>query len=223
MADEHTWNDESRESLRETLRWRILGELRMAKRGHDDILRTCREVYIEDDSPKPEWNQFIKFSTGEIERTAARLAAERAKWPEVTDCDRLDRVEVALRERGIILWQASPCCDTCTLGELADRIDGIDHRYPGFRGRIRGYAFFIDQNLPEHLADGTQVPLYLAYGWTSPGYSAVAADVYQKNAVGIGREVCECLQAEGFEPTWDGDLSRKIRVSLNWQRRTMLE
>jgi hypothetical protein len=32
-----------------------------------------------------------------------------------------------------------------------------------------------------------------------------------------------CLRDEGFEVNWDGDFARKIGVSLNWQRHTMLE
>jgi hypothetical protein len=99
----------------------------------------------------------------------------------------------------------------------------IDERDPSFRGRVRGYSFFIDQNLPENLAEDSNISVYLAYGWLSKDESEVADEVYQKNALGIGREVCECLRDEGFEANWDGNLSRKIGLSLNWQRRTMLE
>lgn len=100
----------------------------------------------------------------------------------------------------------------------------IDNRYPGVRERVRGYAFFIDQNLPDELAESTQASVALAYGWFSPDDSDVARELYEKNALGIAREVCECLRNEGFEPDWNGDLARsKIRVSLDWRRRTLLE
>lgn len=223
MSHDEVWNDESRDRLRETLRSAILGELRLAKQGPDEILGTCREVYIQEDSPEHEWDKFIQFCADEIRRLANQLACERATWPEETDCDRLDRVETALRERGILLWQASPCCDTCTGGELPDRISVINLKDPGFRDRVRGYAFFIDQNLPESLAEDTRVTVCLAYGWFSPDNSEVAQEIYQRNAISIAREVCQCLKDEGFEVNWDGDLSRKICISLNWQRRTMLE
>jgi hypothetical protein len=223
MSNERVWNDQSRDQLRETLRRAILGELRLAKRGHEGILEACREVYIQDEAPEPEWDTFIRFAADELDRVATQLASEKTTWPEETDCDRLDRVEVALRERGILLWQVSPCCDTCTGAELPDRIDEIDCRDPGFRDRVRGYCFFIDQNLPEMLADTTDLSVFLAYGWFSPDDSEVAPENYKKNALGIAREVCECLHDEGFEPDWDGDFARKIGVSLNWQRRTMLE
>ncbi|SIO58826.1 hypothetical protein SAMN05444166_5824 [Singulisphaera sp. GP187] len=222
MSDEQAWDDKSRDELREQLRSAILGELRLAKLGHEEILQNCTEVYIED-APQSEREGFIQFSADEIERTATQLASERATWSDETDCDRLDRVENALRERGILLWQVSPCCDTCTRAELSDRIGVINERDPGFRDRARGYSFFIDQNLPESLADNSHLDVYLAYGWVSPGNSEVAPDVYQKNAIVIGREVCQYLRDEGFEVDWNGDLSRKIGITLNWQRRTMLQ
>ena len=223
MSSEKIWNDESREELRERIREVILGEVRLARRGPEDILETCREVYIQDTCPKREWDAFVQFAAKEIKRAATQIASEEATWPEETDCDRLDRVEGALRERGILLWQVSPCCDTCTGGELPDRIDVINLRYPGFRERLRGYSFFIDQNMPETLADDTDLSVYLAYGWFSPDDSEVAPEIYEKHALGIAREVCKCLRGEGFEPDWDGDLAHKIGVSLNWQRRTLLE
>jgi len=76
--------------------------------------------------------------------------------------------------------------------------------------------------MADMLAESTQLSVYLAYGWFSPGDSDVAPDVYESNALGITREVCNCLREHGFEPDWDGDFSRKIGVALNWQRRTML-
>jgi hypothetical protein len=222
MSDEKAWNDQSRGELRKTLRSAILGELRLAKRGHEDILENCREVYIQDECPDDESETFIQFAADELDRARTQLASEEAKWPDETDCDRLDRVEGALRERGILLWQVSPCCDTCTGAELPDRIDLIDNRYPGFRDRARGYAFFIDQRMPEMLADSTKLSVYLAYGWFSLDGSETAPPVYEMKALGIAREVCKCLRDEGFEVNWDGNFTRKIGISLNWQRRATL-
>jgi hypothetical protein len=223
MSKEQVWNDETRLELLERLRSVILGELRLAKRGHEEILEFCRQVYIQDECPERECDKFIQFAADELNRAARRLESETATWPEETDCDHLDRVEDALREGGILLWQVSPCCDTCTGSELPDRIDLINGRYPGFRDRVRGYCFFIDQNMPAMLADATELSVFLAYGWFSPDGSAVGPEVYEQNALGIAHEVCECLRDEGFEPNWDGDFARKIGISLNWQRRAMLE
>ena len=212
-----------RGELREILRNLVLGEVRLANADHDDIIQICREVYIEDECPKEEWGKFVRFATDELEKAATRHSKEQAMWPRETDCDRLDRVEATLRDRGILLWQVSPCCDTCTGSELPDRIDEIDRRHPGFRNRVRGYAFFIDQNMADMLAEDTHVSVYLAYGWFSPDDSSVAPEVYERNALDIAGEVADCLREHGFEPDWDGSFSKKIGVSLNWQRRTMLE
>src|SRR5689334_22117875 len=125
MRSEQDWNEELRHQLRETLRSAVLGQLRLAKRGHADILEFCREVYIKDECPDSETPAFVRFLADELDRLAGLLSAEKANWPDETDCDRLDRVEGALRERGILLWQVSPCCDTCTGGELPQRIDVV--------------------------------------------------------------------------------------------------
>ena len=221
MSEERVWNDQTREELRQTLRSTIHGEVRLAKRDHNEILQNCFEVYIVD-CPESEQDTFKQFAADELNCAVTGLSAERATWPEETDCDRLDRVEAALCDRGILLWQASPCCDSCTWGELPDRINVLNDRYPGFRDRVRGYAFFIDQNMPESLADSTALSVCLGYGWFSPEDSEPTAEAYKKEALGIAHEVCECLRNEGFEVNWDNDFARKICISLNWQRRTLL-
>ncbi len=223
MSDDEPWNDEARENLRATLRWAILGEVRLAKRDQHEILDLYRAVFIDQDCPESERDSFIQFAENEMRSAVARVATEAAAWPEETDSDRLDRVEAALRDQGIVLWQASPCCDTCTWSDFPERIDEIDERHPGFRDRLRGYAFFIDQNLPESLSESAEISVYLAYGWISPDRSNVAPEEYEVRALGIAREVCQCLRAEGFEVDWNGRFSKKIGISLNWQRRTLLE
>jgi hypothetical protein len=223
MNNGRVWNDESRDELLKTLRRYICGELRLTKRGRGEILEACRDVYISDVCPEPERDTFVQLATDEFPRVAKQLDSEKATWPEETDCDRLDRVEAALRARSILLWQVSPCCDTCTGGEVRHRIDRMNRRYPGFRDRVRGYAFFIDQNMPGMLADGPHLSVYLGFGWLPPGKSQIAAEVYESNALGIAREVCQCLSNEGLETDWDGSLARKIGISINWQRRTSIE
>lgn len=223
MKVERIWDDKSRADMRDTLRRVVLGELRLAKNDTAEILNTCREVYLIDECPQDEVDDFVQFAAEEIDRATAVIDGEKATWPNETDCDRLDRVEDTLRERGILLWQVSPCCDSCTCGDLPSRLDEINQRYPGFKDRVRGYAFFIDQNMPEALAEDTNVMICLGYGACSPSGDEMPQAVYEKSALGIAHEVCECLRDENFAVEWSGDLSRKICLSLNWQRRTMLE
>ncbi len=155
-----------------------------------------------------------------MKKTTVTHSKEQAGWPDETDCDRLDLVEATLRSHGILLWQASPCCDSCTGGELPDRIDEIEKQHPNFRDKLRGYAFFIDQNMADMLAEDTELSVYLAYGWFSPEDTTTEPEVYVKNSLSIAREVCECLREHGFEPDWDGSFSKKIGITLNWLRRT---
>lgn len=222
MSKATIWNDISREDLRGNLRNFVLGAVRLANANHDDIVDFCREVYITDECPEKEWETFVQFATEELEKAASGHLKEQGGWPTVTDCDRLDQVEAALRDRGILFWQVSPCCDTCTVGELSSRIDEIERRDPSFRNRVRGYAFFIDQNMADMLADNTRISVYLGYGWFSPGDSTVEPNLYEKKALGIAHEVCDCLGEHEFKPDWDGSFSKKIGFSLNWQRRTLL-
>jgi len=219
---ENEWNDDSRGELREALAEAIQGELRFARFDHQGILEYVRDVYMQDTCPDEEWQSFLDFASEEIEEAASKLSVEMATWPEETDCNRLDRVENTLREQGILLWQASPCCDTCTSAELPDRAILIDERYPGFRDILRGYAFFIDQNIPEKLAEGSNLVVYLAYGFVPTEDRELSPDENGAKALAIAKEVCHCLQSEGLKVDWDGDLSRKIRLSLNWQRRNPL-
>lgn len=223
MSDDQAWDDEAREQLRNQIRSTILGELRLAKRDHETILEICREAFIDEDCPEEEQDEFVDFAADELSRSVARLDAERANWPSETDCDRLDRVEDTLRERGIAFWQASPCCDSCTIDEFPYRHGVIDARFPGVRNTLRGYAFFIDQNMPEYLADGTVISLFLGYGWYPPDEPRVAPEVYEQHALEIAGEVYACLRDEGFEVNWDGSFRRKIGLKLNWQRREMLQ
>jgi hypothetical protein len=177
MSQEHDWNDEARDELRATLQWFILGEVRLAKYDYEEILETCREVYILDECPQSEESTFTQFAADELNRVIAQVETEKSAWPAETDCDRLDRVEAALRERGILLWQVSPCCDTCTVSELPDRIDAVNRRHPGFRDRIRGYCFFIDQNMPEMLSDSTELSVY----WVTVGSRQITRTSLQKS------------------------------------------
>lgn len=220
---ENEWNDDSRNDLRGSLIWAIQGELRFARFNHQGILEHVRDVYMQDICPEEEWQSFLNFAGEEIEKAAAKLTAEMATWPKDTDCDRLDRVESTLRDHGILLWQASPCCDTCTSAELPDRADVIDNRHPGFRDRLRGYAFFIDQNITDELAEGSNLNVYLAYGFVPSDNREMSPDENKAKTLGIAEEVCHCLQSEGFKVDWNGDLSRKIGLSLNWQRRHLLQ
>lgn len=216
------WDEASREQLKEDLEFAVLGELRFARFDSAGILEHCRDLYLQDVCPAGEWDAMLAFAKQQIDRNAEVLQAEMADWPKVTDCDRLDQVESELREAGILFWQASPCCDSCTVAELSSRIDQISEQFPRFRQNVRGFAFFIDQNLPESLAESPDITVCLGYGWFSAQAEDIDPAVYESNALAIAHEVDDCLKRFGFESGWDGDFARKICISLCWQRRSLL-
>ena len=217
MNDQESWNDEARQELREAIETEVIGEVRMGKQSAEDILLVCREGLIEEECPESEWPQFVEFARKEITSRTKQLQEEQASWPSETDCDRLDKVEAILREKGIAFWQLSPCCDSCTMSEFSEYVDEIAEAHEGFRERVKGYAFFIDQSVPEMLADSTQLSVFLGYGWFTEEEMDEA--VYESKALEIAHEVCACLREHGFEIDWDETIGRKIGVSLNWQRR----
>jgi len=52
--------------------------------------------------------------------------------------------------------------------------------------------------------------LFLAYG------SADAIDIRTR---AVGRVIVAVLREHGLEPTWDGDLSTRIELPIDWRRR----
>ncbi len=108
------------------------------------------------------------------------------------------------------------------MAELEERIAEIDARWPGFDARLRGYCFFMDQNLPERLTESTELSVNFGYGWLSADREPVEPEEYELQALGIAREVCQCLREEGLEVDWDGSFAKKFGVSVDWRRRELL-
>ncbi len=222
MNSDSISDDDERHNVSNLIRSEVLGQLRLNRMTREEIIEHCVAVYLDEDLTVASRAEFESFIGEEIERVSKRLETEMAEWPAETDCDRLDRVEASLREAGIIFWQASPCCDSCTMAEFPDRLEQVETDFPDFRENLRGYTFFIDQTLPESLEESTHLSVYLSYGWISPDGEGVPQKDYEHNALSIAREVCRHLHDEGFEVDWDGTMARKISVSLNWLRRTPL-
>lgn len=210
-----------REALRESLATFVVGEVRLAKNSDETILDFCGER-IQDEFPPEETGATLEWATERLQNARRQHASESNAWPETTDCDRLDRAESALLDDGILLWQASPCCDNCTLAELPDRLAWLEEQHPGFSARMQGYAFFLDQNMPEELGEGTQIAVLLGYGWKPAKGETPDDETYQKHAVRIGQQVRKRLEEQNLPVDWDGSLSKKMGLSLDWKRRGSL-
>ncbi|GGO01570.1 DUF6891 domain-containing protein [Micromonospora parathelypteridis] len=130
------------------------------------------------------------------EELSAHLAAQ-ARWPEVTDSDRLTAAFRTLSAAGLVAREDFACCQNCGVAEIGDEVP---------RGRTaRGYAFYHRQDA-ERGVDGSGV--YLTYGLFG-----------QPATVDVGEEIAAALRAEGLTVHWDGHTGTRIRVALTWQRR----
>jgi hypothetical protein len=133
--------------------------------------------------------------------------AEMASWPKVTDCDRLDAAFAELQSAGLIAEQNYWCCQSCGYSDARATIKQA--RKAG--GAVpRGYVFYHEQDTDNALHGGG---LFLAYG-SSEGRDAACR--------AVAAEVIKALKDHGLEPEWDGKLSSRIFLPLDWKRRTPL-
>ncbi len=133
---------------------------------------------------------------------AAHLAAQ-SSWPEITDCDRLDRAFEALNAEGIVAEHDFTCCQNCGLAEIGEPIQAaIDAG-----ADVSGFVFYHAQDT-DGAVEGHG--LHLTYGHIDGG---------DTSGVAIGRRVVGALTAAGLETTWDGSFGKRISVRLDWQRR----
>lgn len=135
------------------------------------------------------------------------LQAQRG-WPLVTDCDRLDIAFAQLAEKGIVIRQ-----DLKDDG-AEEFMDEMDRAADGSQPP-RGYVFY-QRRGTEAAIDGHG--LYLDYG--AAGYDDDEdGNENEQAALRIGHEVAEALRRQGLAVDWDGSLSHRINVKLDWKRR----
>ena len=137
-----------------------------------------------------------------VKEDLRRHALEAESWEAVTDCDRLDSAFDALEESGIVARQNFACCQNCGHAEIWDEVEQLSSKRD-----IRGYTFFHMQDT-ESAVEGHG--LCLAYGATTDS---------DDEAVQIGHEVTRALRSAGLHPQWDGQLSKRISLPLDWKRR----
>jgi len=140
--------------------------------------------------------------------TAAAVRAHRrqqARWPAVTDCDRLDAAFALLERRGVLARQHFTDCASDGLHEIG--VEMADAQASRKRPVV-GYAFYHTQATEVAMAGGG---LFIMFG------SAVVNDVAGDKAV--GRRVFRALREAGLSPVWSGDPRQSVLVPLKWQRR----
>lgn len=185
--------------LIEEMRGYITRDLRGGFSEVEEIADGAVEMVSDQADPEALRPHAVRLLNEEIEK----LRLEQQKWPEVTDCDRLDAAFDALEARGVVCRQNFTCCGTCGSGEIWDEIRSFEEN-----GKSpRGYAFFHMQDT-ESAVEGHG--LYLNYG---------AVDEGEQSALDVAREIVAEINGVGLQAEWDGSWSKRIGVKLDWKRR----
>ena len=124
-------------------------------------------------------------------------------WPEVTDCDQLDRAFEALGQRGIMLHMAG--------FTQTDGLEEVEETYheAGGEPNYTGQRFYTEQDQGGAL-DGAG--LYIGFGHLTGD---------DTKGVEVGQLVRSALEHEGLKVEWDGAIGRRLRVSeFRWERRS---
>src|SRR5262245_39055166 len=95
-----------------------------------------------------------------VDAALATLEKEKASWPKITDCDKLDQAFAALEVRGVIALQNAGLTHSDGYTEIREVYDSRPDR-----DRILGYCFYHGQAL-EFAVQGRG--LYLGFGPINP-------------------------------------------------------
>jgi uncharacterized protein DUF6891 len=136
------------------------------------------------------------------------LKAQRG-WPLVTDCDRFDLAFAQLEEKGIVVRHD---LKDDAAEEFMDEMDrAADGSHPP-----RGYVFY-QRRGTEAAIDGHG--RYLDYGAAGDEDDDEDVNGNEQAVLRIGHEVAEALRRQGLAVDWNGSLSTRINVKLDWKRR----
>ena len=139
-----------------------------------------------------------------IDEEEHKLAAEEARWPEVTDCDRVGDAFSALHARGVIALENAGYT-------TSDGYDDFREAYAQVpdRSRVIGYCYYHGQDVERAVRGGG---LYIAFG-------PVDAKKEETEGPRIGGIVKEELERVGLVVEWNGTFGQRIHVPMRWQRR----
>jgi uncharacterized protein DUF6891 len=170
----------------------------------DEIEEAVDDVFLYDlDSSTMDPAMLRRIAGVETDKAFAARIDAQLKWPDITDCDRLDRAFAALDRSGIVARQNFTCCQTCGHAEIGDEIHAAEESGT----KVIGYTFFHFQCTDGAVATGD---LYLYYGSREGNEAA---------SVRVGRTVVEAVEHHGLAAEWNGSLNSAILVKLSWQRR----
>lgn len=168
---------------------------------NEEIVDLCIDLAADETDIEPK--ELEHLAAERVKSFSDQHVLVEASWVGETDCDRLDRVFADLEAAGIICRQNFSCCGNCGSGEILDEMEAAREE-----GRlVRGYVFYHSQDT-DAACDGHGV--YLAFG---------SYERSKKGALLIASEVSEALRQNGFNVEWEGTISKRILVNLEWKRR----
>lgn len=166
----------------------------------DEIAETVIDMYSEEYAS----DSLAPYVTGITAKLLEEHARQQAKWPALTDCDRLDAAFAALEVAGIVCRQDFADCLSCGYSKIWNEISEQQRM-----GReIRGFTFFHQQDT-DCAARGGGIRL---------GYGSILEENIPSE-LAVASEVADMLRCHDLTVEWDGTISKRIVVSMNWQRR----
>jgi hypothetical protein len=139
-----------------------------------------------------------------IKAEVARHRAEQQSWPEVTDCDRLDRAFAALRARGILAIHDAGMTPSEGIEEMSSQYSAAG----GAASGIVGYCFY----------DRQEMERALKYHKFYVDYGDIGGD--DRRGVEVGKRIRRELETAELQVTWTGSIRDRLKLTdFHWQRR----
>lgn len=130
---------------------------------------------------------------------------DQKNWPNVTDCDRLDKAFDEMNSSGIIALQNAGM----TQSEGWSDARSAYRSQGGKASGIDGYCFYHGQDLQGVVIRNV---LYLAFG-------AVNQD--KVDGIAVGKRIVSILKSHQFEVEWNESFDERIEIrNIDWKRRS---
>lgn len=130
----------------------------------------------------------------------------QARWPKVTDCDRLDSAFAELADAHVLTRQNYGCCLPHGFERLLAEPDAAD---------CVGFAYFAEPDTEDAVSGKG---LRVAFG----AFGSTATQTPQRRVVAVGEKVVGALRSKGLRVEWDASADDPIWLDLDWQRRMPL-
>ncbi|MFZ6875773.1 DUF6891 domain-containing protein [Undibacterium sp. Di27W] len=137
-----------------------------------------------------------------INREFSEKRKQERKWPDTTDCDKLDAAFNELNSKLIIAIQNAGY----TTSDGHEDVSEIHSKMPP--GTYRGYCFYHGQDVERAVVGGG---IFLAFG---------DMNNTEEGKLELAELIKTILQSHGLFVEWDGDINKRISIPrMIWQRK----